>query len=427
MRERILIVVQNFSVPKDTRVWFESLALTEHGYNVTVLCPRAEGEAHYERLEGIEIYRCPVYTPLGGMIGYVFEYLWSFFIFTALILLLHLRFRFNSIQVCNPPDFFFHIGWLCKLTRTRFVFDQHDLCPELLLTKFPKSKGLLYKAAIWMEGATHSTADAIISTNTSYAQLAMERHKVPVDKLWIVRNGPRIDEFDKMEADPELKRGYKYMVVYGGEIAEQDGVDVLVEVVRKVVFEFKRTDVLFAVIGDGSALDSVKKMANDLKVNKWIYFGGWVKLAELIKYMKTADVCISPEPSSPLNDRSTLVKVTEYMAAGKPIIAYALQETMVTAADAAMYAHSDSIDELAENLVKTLDDPEKRLSMQRAALARRDLLSWDVSKKVLVNMYDRLLRRKSSNDTAYLEEQRGWEMLSAHSLNSVSSTEQVHS
>jgi glycosyltransferase involved in cell wall biosynthesis len=215
------------------------------------------------------------------------------------------------------------------------------------------------------------------------------------------------------------------MVVYGGKIAEQDGADILIQVAHRIINELNRHDILFVVLGDGPALSSVKQLAADLKIEKWIHFGGWVARSELIKYMKSADVCISPEPSSPLNDKSTFVKVIEYVASGKPIVAFALQETMITAGDAAIYANIDSIDELAGNLVKVLDNPQRQIIMQRVALKRRKMLSWENSEKVFLSAYDGLLLKQDEFDDFH--GQHGWDLLSMPELEAMKTTEEIHS
>lgn len=387
-RKSILIVVQNFSVPKDTRVWLESLTLSQQGYKVAVICPRDKGESRYEKISEIEIFRYLILKPFGGVIGYVFEYLWSIILITTRVIRLHAQRKFDAIQVCNPPDMFFHIGWLCRLTKTKFVFDQHDLCPELLLSKYPKNSWLLYQASLFMEKMSFSVADAAICTNATYARLAMERHNVSMDKLWIVRNGPVIEDFDRVKHDNRLKLDREYLVVYAGEIAEQDGVDILIRMVEEVVYSHNRKDIRFVVLGDGAAMDSVRKLADELKVSSWVEFRGWVQMDELIKYVRSADVCVAPEPSNPLNDKSTFVKVVEYIAAGKPVAAFALPETIVSAGDAAIYAKPNDFVELSAKLVELLDNEEQRLHMQNEAILRRQFLSWEASERVFLDLYD---------------------------------------
>lgn len=405
--KKVLIIVQNLSVPKDRRVWLEASALAAKGHNVTVLCPRDREELKSEIIEDVLIKRYSIPNNFSGIFGYLVEYVWSFLTFTLVSASLHLRIKYDVIQVCNPPDIFFPLGWFARITKTTFIFDQHDLVPELLASKFPRLS-FLTRLATLLEGATCKTADVIICTNRSYAKLLHERHSVDYKKIWVVRNGPVISEFVDSKK-PTVKQKHENLVVYCGAISRQDGVDYLIRAINEIVNLQKRVDVKFDIVGDGDALAEIKALTNKLGLDQYVRFTGWIERSEAIEHILSADLCVSPEPSSPLNDKSTFIKVLEYMAAGKPVVSFELAETLESAGKASLYAKPNDFKEMAVKMVEVLDSPEKREKMSKIATKRAStLLSWEFSKVIYLRAYQSPFLDSETAIESDHEAFRGW-------------------
>jgi len=399
---RVLIVEENAAIPCDTRVWYESTTLRDAGWQVTVICPSTAIGAYAgkgvsranvapEDLEGITVYRFPLTVAERGVLDYLREYLSAFAWLARLSWRVWRAGPFDIIHFCNPPDIFFPIGWLYRLLGAAVVFDHHDLFPEVLAWRY---RGLtskaLYALARLTELLTLRSANAVISTNESYRRIAMERGGVPADRVIVVRNGPRTQEFVPTELSPALKRGFPYMVCYAGVMGPEDGVFELLQSVRHIVHDLGRRDILFTLLGDGSvrrqALDQVQTWGLESVVD----MPGMVRDKLLLRqYLCTADVCVSPEPLTPFNARSTFVKVGEYLAMGKPVVAYDLQETRYTAQEAAIYVAPGNVEEFGRVTVALLGDPERRRCMGECGRRRfLDGLSWDHQKQNLFQAYD---------------------------------------
>jgi glycosyltransferase involved in cell wall biosynthesis len=390
----ILIIVENLSVPFDRRVWAESLALTEAGYQVSVICPNTQNFALREVINGVSIYRYPAPTEGNGIIGYIKEFAYSLFAAFKLSMLVRKQKGFDVIQACNPPDVLFLIAKLHKVFGSKkFVFDHHDLSPELFSLRFDTAKkSFAYKILLWLERRTFKSANMVISTNESFKQIAMKRGNISPDSVFVVRNGPNLRRFVPREANEEMKYGRKHMVCYVGVMAEQDGLDYLLKAVDHVVNKRGRKDVTFVLIGSGEILDDLKQLAIDLKIYDYVVFTGRIDDDEMLAtYLSTADVCVAPDPKNDLNDNCTLIKIAEYMAIGKPIVSFDLKESMFTAGDAALYATENDCADFGNKIIELLDDPARREKMGAFGSKRIvQSLSWDHSKKELIRAYDSL-------------------------------------
>ena len=397
----VLIIVENLSVPFDRRVWAESLALTEAGYKVAVICPARPQESRYELLDGVSIYRYGAPREATGAIGYLWEYAYSLTAAFLLSLKVRKRERFDVIQACNPPDILFLIARFHKLFgRKKFVFDHHDLSPELFSLRFdPEKKSVLYKAMLWLERCTFKSADVVISTNESFKSLAVKRGRKDPDSVFVVRNGPDLRRFKPREPNPQFKNGRDYMVCYVGVMAAQDGLDYLLRAIHHVAHDRGRCDVTFTLIGSGDILDELKQMARDLEIDDCVVFTGRIDDDELLTtYLSTADVCVAPDPSNDLNDNCTLIKIAEYMAMGKPTVSFDLAESRFSAGEAAVYASRNDSCEFGDKIIELLDDPDRREAMGRFGVKRvEDALSWDHGKRRLWSAYDKVFSRESVN------------------------------
>ncbi len=394
-RTRVLIIVQNLPVPFDRRVWLESQALVAADYDVTVVCPKGKGDSGYLVLDGVTIFKYRPYAPGGGALGFILEYAYSFLATLLLVLKARHAGRFDVLQACNPPDIFWPIAWwLRQLDGSRFVFDHHDLCPELFDSRFPDGSRLARRGLLALEKATFTTADHVISTNSSYAEIAMRRGgKAPTD-VTVVRTGPDGERLRRRAENPAERRGRRHLVAYIGVMGPQDGVDLAVRAAAYVVHDLKRTDVSFTFMGAGDSYDDLVALRDELGLQDYLELPGRVPDETVLDVLSTADLGLSPDPKNPLNDVSTMNKTMEYMAFGLPVVAYDLKETRVSAADAAVYIESGDIAGYAEAIVALLDDEDRREAMGRTGRLRIDAeLGWPYQREAYVGVYDFLASR----------------------------------
>jgi glycosyltransferase involved in cell wall biosynthesis len=392
-RPRALILVENAPVPDDRRVTEEARSLQTSGYVVSVICPGAAGQPLEESLDGVEVRRYRPWPSRGGALSQGVEYLTALTKTLRLMIAVSRNPGFDVIQACNPPDLFFLIVWPFKLAGKRFIFDQHDLSPELYASLYSRDRGLLMWLLRSTERLSYRLSDAVIVTNESYRRLAVSRGRVDPGRLFVVRNGPREGWPRPVSADESLKKGRRYLVVYMGVMGHQDGVDVLLRAIDTLVHGMGFCDATVALVGGGQATESLKKQARDLGIEEYVYFTEWIEDETVLsRYLVTADACVSPEPSSPLNDHSTFIKVMEYMASGTPIVAFDLPETRVSAQGAAVYAAPGDIEGFAALLRSVLTDRNLRSRMTDAAADRIPSLRWERQTASLLAAYDRALR-----------------------------------
>lgn len=389
---RILILVENLSVPFDRRVWQESTALRDAGYEVDVICPRGrtrDTEA-YTELDGIRIHRYPLRPATGGPAGYVREYGLALWHTARLARRLGRRHRYAAVHACNPPDILLLAVLPLRLRGTRFVFDHHDLVPELFLSRFRHRRTPLYWLSRLAERLTFALAHGVISTNESYRRTAIERGGKDPDDVQVVRSAPDVSRFATARPDPTRKRGKTHMACYLGVMGPQDGIDYLLRAVA--VLSRRRDDFHIVLVGSGDAFDDMVALSRELGLDDVVEFTGRVSDEELATILSTADVGLAPDPKNPLNDLSTMNKIMEYMALGLPIVSFDLVEARVSAGPAALYATPNDEAEFAELVGRLFDDPAERERMVATGAARiAGDLSWDVSRRNLVDFYDRLL------------------------------------
>ena len=389
---RVLIIVQNLPVPFDRRVWLECNALVNAGYGVSVICPKGKGDEKYCEINGINIYK---YRPAGSTtttLSFFVEFAYSWLATLWLTLKVWRRDGFQVIQACNPPDTFFVIGAVFKLLGKKFVFDQHDLNPELFESRFEDGNRWLYRGILGLERGTFATADHVISTNESYKSVAIRRGHKREDEVTVVRTGPDPEKLQKGPDHPEHRRGRSHLAVYIGVMGPQDGVDYAVKAAAHMKHQMHRTDVAFTFIGGGDCLEELKVLAKDLDVADLVYFTGRAPDELVGELMSSASVGLSPDPKNPLNDVSTMNKTMEYMAYELPVVAFDLIETKVSAADAAVYVTPNVIEEYAQAVVDLIDDPARRVLMAKLGRERvEDVLAWPHQAVHYVGVYQHLL------------------------------------
>ena len=394
-RPRVLIIVQNLPVPFDRRVWLECKALTAAGYEVTVISPKGNEDPGREVLDGVTLLKYRPYAPGGSALGFVLEYVYSFLATARLVLRARRDGPFDVLQACNPPDIFWPIGrWLRRRDGSRFVFDHHDLCPELYDSRFPEGRRLPWRGLIALEKATFRTADHIVATNASYAEIAMRRGgKDPAD-VTVVRTGPDPERLHRRAEVPSLRRGRRHLVAYIGVMGPQDGVDLAVRAAAHVVHDLGREDVSFTFMGAGDSYNDLVRLRDDLELRDYVELPGRVPDETVLDVLSTAEVGLSPDPKNPLNDLSTMNKTLEYMAFGIPVVAFDLKETRVSADGSASYVPSGDVAAYARAIVKLLDDDSRRAAMGRTGRLRiEDELGWPHQRDAYVGVYGRLVGR----------------------------------
>jgi glycosyltransferase involved in cell wall biosynthesis len=390
---RVLILVENLTLPFDRRVWLESKALTAAGYQVSVICPTgAPHTAPYECLEGVHIYRYKEPPPTQSRLSYIWEFLYCWVLTAWLSLKVWRERGFDVIHACNPPDTFWLLGLFYKIFGgKKFLYDQHDLCPELYLSRFGEGRGFLYRALLWLETLTYRTADLVIATNASYRENAIQRGKVPPDRVVVVRSGPETARFRNVAGDDKYKRGRRYLVSYLGVMAPQDGVDYLLRSIR-IIKDRGRDDICYTLIGSGDSFQDLVRMTKDLDLEAEVEFTGRIPDEDVERILSSSDVCVGPDPKNPLNDVSTMNKILEYMAVGKPVVAFDLIETRYSVAEGALYATPNEEEDLAGKILELIDDPERCRQMGEYNRRRfRETMAWEYSKRELVRAYDQLM------------------------------------
>jgi glycosyltransferase involved in cell wall biosynthesis len=387
-----LIIVQNLPVPFDRRVWLECRALTAAGYDVTVVCPKGKGDPGYDVLEGVTLLKYRPYAPGGGAIGFIVEYAYSFLATAGQVLRARRSGTFAVLQACNPPDIFWPIARLLRrLDGTRFVFDHHDLCPELYESRFTDGNAVAYRGLLGLERATFRTADHVVSTNESYAEIAMRRGGKASTEVTVVRTGPDEQRLQRKEPVPALRRGRQHLVAYIGVMGPQDGVDLAVRAAAHVVHDLGRTDVAFTFMGSGDCYEELKALRDQLGLQDYLELPGRVPDETVLDVLSTASVGLSPDPKNPLNDLSTMNKTLEYMAFGLPVVAFDLKETRVSAGDAASYVESGDVAGYARAIVEILDDADQGELMGKRGRVRIERgLGWPYQHEAYVGVFDAL-------------------------------------
>jgi glycosyltransferase involved in cell wall biosynthesis len=391
-QKRILMLVENLPVPFDRRMWMEATTLVGAGYGVSIICPQGDYADRFEVREGVNIYRYPL-PSLSGITGHLMEYGWAVPATFLLALAVWWRDGFDVIHSANPPDLFFIVGAFFKILGKKFVFDHHDLVPEMCNARWTGWKwAVLHRVCRWAEYATFRTADRVIATNESYRRVAVTRGRVPADRVVVVRSGPRLSRFQPVPAQLALKNGRTFMVAYLGVMGPNDGLEYLLQAIGHIVNEEQRTDIQFVLIGAGDLHRAIMNLSKQLRVDEYVRFTGRIPDDDVIALLSSSDVCVAPDPSDPVNDLSTMNKIIEYMALGKPIVAFDLREARVSAGDAAAYATPNDPVSFAREVLALLASPERRRAMGESARHRFETsLAWELQVDTLVALHRDLI------------------------------------
>jgi glycosyltransferase involved in cell wall biosynthesis len=393
---RILIIVENLPVPFDRRVWNEATTLVQAGYEVSVICPLGQGaRARREVIDGIHIYRHPL-IEARRMYFYLAEYVIALFWEFLLAWRVHFERGFDVIHACNPPDLIFLVGGFFKFFfGKKFVFDHHDINPELFEAKFGK-RNFMYRMVTALERWTFAISDISIATNNSYRAIAIERGRMNPDRVFVVRSGPNIERFRIVPPVPSLKKGRTYCVGYVGVMGAQEGLNYLLEAARRIIHDLKRSDVQFCLAGGGPELERLKAQAIELDVADYVTFTGRISDEELLQVLNTADVCVNPDECNAMNDKSTMNKIMEYMALAKPIVQFDLTEGRFTAQEASLYARRNDAVDFADKILELLANKQMRERLGEFGRRRViDHLAWPHEAPKLLNAYESLFKQSS--------------------------------
>lgn len=401
MNRRILIVNET-PIAKDERAWLEARSLAHAGYEVRVICPKEDRtDARYRNLEGVHVHTYSPPSEPSGLITHAWELAYCWLRSTGISIRLAFRGGFDVVHACNPPDTFFALAAIHKPFGKKFVFAQHDLVPELWFSRYGdrgRIGKMLHRGLLVMERLTYVLADVVIVPNESYKRVAMERGRKAPGSVFVVRNGPDLEKVRLVEPDDRLKCGRKHLVCYLGIMNPQDGVDYLLYAASHLVHEHGRHDTQFAFVGSGDILGQLQQLSRELKIEEYCTFTGWVSDSDILStYLRTADVCVAPDPKTPLNEVSSFMKIMDYMAVERPIVAFDLAETRVSAGESALYAVPDDIKDLAEKISQLLDDPARCASMGRIGRERiENGFSWRHQEALLLSAYEAILPLRGS-------------------------------
>ena len=388
-------------VPADIRVWNEARSLHKAGYKVIVLCPRTKSYAEkYECLDGIQIYRHPMTREGNSPLGHVQEYGWALFWEFLYSWRIYFRHGFQVIQGCNPPDNIFLVALPFKLFGVKYIFDHHDVCPELYFSKYER-KDFLYKAQLWLERLTFRCCNVAIVTNNSYRQNALERGGMHESDVFIVRNGPDPNVLRAIPPIPSRKQGKRFLVGYVGTMSVQEGLDILLDTALEIR-KRGRDDVHFTCIGGGPGLPELRQLCREKNLEDMVTFTGRIPFSDLLEILSTADVCVNPDKPCEMNSKSTMIKIMEYMALSKPIVQFEGCEGRFSAQEASLYSSADgnhAVD-FAEKILWLLDHPEERARL--GAMGRKRVeneLAWEYSVPNLLAAYDLAFLKKRGKPT----------------------------
>ncbi len=392
--KKILIIVENLPVPFDRRVWQELLALVDAGAQVSVICPKGKGyEADHEIFEGVNIYRHALPAEGASAHGYLREYSSALFHESRLAWRVYFSHGFDAIHGCNPPDLIFLVALPFKLLGKKFVFDHHDINPELYEAKFNR-RGFFWRLLVMFERLTFFFADIVISTNESYRKIAIERGHKRADRVFVVRSGPDLRRVRLLPVDPAWKKDRQYLVGFVGVIGDQEGIDLLLVSVQHLVRDLGRTDIHFVLVGDGPSRKRMEALSREMGLADYVTFLGRAPDEQLFSVLSSADVCVNPDRVNPMNNLSTMNKILEYMAMKKPIVQYDVVEGRVSAADAAVYAKPNDPVDFARKIVELLADPARRERAGELGRSRiENELSWGHQIPKLTAAYAALFAR----------------------------------
>jgi glycosyltransferase involved in cell wall biosynthesis len=386
---KVLIVVENLPVPFDTRVWQEATTLAANGYTVSVICPKGKNYTKDEELlQGVHIFRHDLPEEGNGALGYWKEYTSALSEEIRLARKIYKEIGFDVIHGCNPPDDIYMVARKFRKYGVKYVFDHHDICPELFEAKFGRKSGLLYWSQLFLERQTYKHCTFAFVTNESYKKIAIERGGMNPDKVIVLRSGPKLERMRIQDPDPSIKRGYKYMVGYIGVIGQQEGIEYLLDAAKYI--KDRDNNVFWGIVGGGPHLEALRAKSREMGLDDCVEFIGRAPDDQMLKYLNTSDVCVNCDEYNSMNDKSTMNKILEYMALAKPVVQFDLTEGRYSAQDASLYARPNDAVDMAQKITELLNDPDRRHKMGEYGRNRIvNELSWEHTSKALLEGYEK--------------------------------------
>lgn len=399
---RILIVVENLPVPLDRRVWLEATTLRAAGYHVSVISPMGRGwDKPYEEIEGVHIYRHPEPPEAhSGALAYAREYLHAIRHWFRLARKVRREQGFEVIHGCNPPDLIFLLALRYRLAGVGYLFDHHDVCPELFEAKFGK-RGLLYRLMRWLERATFACAEVSLATNESFRRIAIERGGMKPEDVFTVRSAPKIEKFLPGPGDRSVRRGAATVLGYVGVIGQQEGMDLLIAALDHLIRQLGHDDVHLVIVGFGPHLEVVRADVAARGLDSHVTFAGALYGDDLVAVLNAIDIGVASDPMNAMNDISTMNKVIEYMTLEKPVVQFDLTEGRASAGEASLYARDNDPEDFARCIARLIED--KALAARLGALGRErvlEALSWSASAPKLLAAYDRIFAGRGAAPAA---------------------------
>ena len=387
-KKHVLFIVENAVIPLDLRVWREALSLKKQEYEVSIISPvNSRYGKRYEIINDIEIYRHPRPYEANKKAGFMFEYFNAIFWEFYLSIKIFMKKPFHFIHSANPPDHIFLIAFLFKVLGVKFIFDHHDICPENYIVKFNR-KDFFYYLLFFFEKLSFKISDIVISTNESYKKIAIERGKKKKETVFVVRNGPDLTSVDFVPPNKELKNGFKYLVVYIGIIGKQDGIENLLNIAKHIIYEKEVSTIKFLVVGTGPEWNYLVELSSSMGLERNVQFTGYIPYRQFYEAIASADICINPEYRNEFTDKSTMLKIMDYMTFRKPIIQFETTEGRVTAGEAAVYIKENNEVEFAETIIELLKDKIKRKKMGESGWLRLcQKLVWEKQQPNLIAAY----------------------------------------
>jgi glycosyltransferase involved in cell wall biosynthesis len=387
------MLTENRPGPADNRAWAEAIALRDYGFQVSIIGPKGMGyRESYMCIGGIHVYQYRAPTSANTSLDYIAEYAVAMLMTFWLSFKVLFRHGFDVIHAANPPDLFFLIGLFYRLVGKKFVFDQHDLSPEMFRVKFNGRARPLHKLLLALEWCSYRTAHLVFTPNSAVKRFALERGHFDASRVFVVRNVPKLERMKLATPEPELKRGRRYLLAFVGTMEVQDGVENILYALHDLIYKRGRLDVSLVMMGEGGYAPTLRALAHELALDEFVHFTGWMEAKDIVRYLTVADVGLTPEPANGLNEYCTMVKTMEYMALGKPVVAFDLAETRLTAQDAALYAIPNLVEDFASKIATLLDDEQLRVKM--GAIGRKRIveeLNWDHDKRNLSLAYEMLI------------------------------------
>ena len=390
-RPRVTMLLENDLYPEDIRVRDEAHSLVEAGYEVRVIAPRGAGQALKAALDGVTVER--YWLPMshgGGIAGLLGEYVVAhaqLFIRGMRSLLCDTDFLHSH----NPPDTLFPLAIAARRLHRRFVFDEHDLFPSLFEQRF--GRGPLWRMAEFANKMMIRNADIVLVTNRTHLEQAQRRRPRSGAQLVLVRNGPRQSTVSGRLPTIRTGRLVDPKLMYVGALEPQDGVDQLPEILERLVINHGLTGVRLTVAGWGSELEAIRSDFASRGLLHRVRLLGRTPHAEVLRLIADADICVDPAPCTPFNHGTTMVKISEYLALGRPTVSYALRETAKTAAGAASLVPCDDLGAFVRRVAELAGSEEARADLHRRAMSRAPDLVWEHQAASLIDAYDGVARR----------------------------------